>query len=135
MTEWKWSGDGKSVEVQTDTKEILRFEGATIKEREWLEYYDRMADIGETYKILRTAKDAFRTGAASYVDAFENLRALVVEHNRARSATFQVAQDVDVFFSPEGIVKAFAQDQQGLIEFAMEFVARTYTRSISGSRE
>lgn len=135
MATWKWIEDGQSVEITTDSREILQFKGAPTKESEWRGYYDRIADDGEALAILRSARAAFKAGMAEYTNARENLKSLLRELAGANAAVFTVALDVDVFFTPPGIVKAFGRDRQGLIDFAMEFVARAYTRKLSGSGE
>lgn len=130
--DWKWLDDGKTVEIITDSKEKLSFEAASVKESEWTGFYDKIADEGETYSILKKARQAFLMGLAEYSNARANLKCLIQEINVSASVIHQIAKDVDVFFTKPGLVKSFGENRQGLIDFAMEFVARTYTRGISG---
>lgn len=133
MASWKWIEDGKTVEIVTDQNEMLRFVGAKIKESEWLGFYDKIADEGEIHAILKTAKRAFLAGGADYAAARVNLRHLIQEFNDSQAAIHEIAKDIGVFFTPTDLVKAFGRNRAQLVEFVLEFTARTYVRGVNGS--
>lgn len=125
MASWKWL-DSKRVEITSDQKAVSVFDLVPISESEWTGFYDRIADLGEVYAILKRARMAFITGSAEYIGARENLANLIREYNGARSEILVLARDVDVFFSRPGLSAEFGRDQNGLVEFVLEFTAKTY---------
>lgn len=132
MASWKWLEDGKSVEITTDSKEVKVYTGATIKEAEWLGFYDKIADEGEVHTILKNAKAAFVLGSADYSDARRNLKNLVREFGASSTAILEIAKEIGVFFSPTNLPESFGRNSGALVEFALEFVARTYVRGTDG---
>lgn len=131
MERWKWLEDGRSVEIETGGMSIT-FTGATVKDFEWQAFYAKIADEAEAYTVLKRAKRSFEAGLADYVNARENVKSLIRELNGSISILLKLCADVDAFFSPPEVAQLFRSDPQGLIEFVMDFTARTYTRSISG---
>ena len=130
MTTWKWIDD-KTVEIAAGA-ETLRFEAATVQESEWTEFYNKIQDEGDALVILQKAGRAFEMGFAEYSNARENLKNLLREARESAAAVWGIAQDIDVFFTKPGIVKAFGLDRQGLISFALEFVVKASVRPAHG---
>ena len=125
-TPWKWTGPA---ELEIGGK---KFKLSSFTEEEFRGFYGRIADDGEILSILRHARGGFVVGTAEYANARHNLRNLLHELADANDAVLEASKDIDVFFNPPEVTKAFGRDRQSFIDFSLDFTARTYVRGTNG---
>jgi len=116
---WKWAEDGKSVEIGGAAYQVAGSKGDEVAELEWL--FRRARAV---YGDLVLARASFKAGQARYEDAHANLCALYDEMGKGESELARVTSELDSFFTPPDISKAFGGDTVAFGKFFVDAMAR-----------